>query len=78
MTFNFMKKVIRQENPKAWQFSRVSVSREFDTDPEQSYPVLLYIPNTDLTDHYHIELSRQEAHELYKWLGEYLIGDTSD
>lgn len=39
-------------------------------------PVLLYTPHMNHTKtHFHIELSKAQAAELYTWLGQYLMDD---
>jgi hypothetical protein len=51
----------------------LSISLDYDTDREKTYPVLLFTPDIEKTaDHHHITLSREQAQLLHQWLSEYL------
>jgi hypothetical protein len=51
---------------------RLSISLDYDEDPSQPFPVLLYIPNVAEFDHHHIHLTNENAAILHQWLGDYL------
>lgn len=49
-----------------------------ETDPsEKRHPVFLFVPDYDQEDHWHIELTRQEALELRNWLNDYIKDSAS-
>ncbi len=36
----------------------LSISRDYDTDPEQTYPVFLFVPDENKPEHWHLKLTR--------------------
>jgi len=44
----------------------------FKPDRKKIYPVLLFTPNTDNFQHFHIELNKGQAKKLRDWLDAYL------
>jgi hypothetical protein len=50
---------------------KLSISRDYDTNPKNYYPVFLFEPGKDF-EHYHISITRKEAEKLRDWLNEYL------
>lgn len=57
------------------QYNNLSISWDCDGDREGSkerYPVLLFIPDMEKEDHYHIKLNKKQTKALHKWLGEHL------
>ena len=51
----------------------VSVSREYDRNPYNNYPLLTVRPNKgDPSDHHHFGLSKKQAKKLRDWLDDYL------
>jgi len=52
--------------------TELSISLDYDTDPDKVYPVLLYIPDIRQFEHHHISLNKKQARKLHKWLGKYL------
>jgi hypothetical protein len=53
------------------KFELLSISRDHGTQIEEMHPVLLYVPNRGGENHYHIELTNEEAKKLRDWLNEY-------
>jgi len=51
---------------------RDSLSISFDDMGEGIIPVFLHIPDKEEDEHSHIELNRDQAEILHKWLGNYL------
>jgi hypothetical protein len=44
-----------------------------EIDPKQiTFAQMLYVPNKDKFEHYHIELTEAACLEMYEWLGKYL------
>lgn len=55
------------------KLNALSISRDFNFNPEKTYPVLLFTPHMDNTDeHFHIELNRAQALKLRDWLTQWL------
>lgn len=54
------------------RFDNLSISLDYHTDPDETYPVLLFVPDTNDPNHYHIELDREQAERLRNWLDIYL------
>lgn len=48
------------------------ISLDYDTDPEKTFPVFLFIPDRKQFTHWHIPLTRQQARRLRDWLNRYL------
>lgn len=63
----FGKTVIKGEGREG-----LSISWDFNGEENKVFPVLLYTPNLQQDDHFHIELTRGEAGILYYWLDRYL------
>ena len=49
-------------------FEELSISLQYDTDPDDLYPVLLYIPDKRQPEHHHIHLDSKTALILNNWL----------
>lgn len=59
----------------------LSISRDFDTNPDYHYPVLLFTPSgieKASEEHFHIPLSRLEAKKLRDWLNLWLMTRNDD
>jgi hypothetical protein len=56
--------------PGPWD--KLSISLNYDTDPTDTHPVFLFVPNVIESEHYHIILTRKQAIELSGWLDDYL------
>lgn len=57
------------------KYSNLSISWDYDDnedDKKQRRPILLFVPNMDDSEHFHIELSRKQATALNDWLTDYL------
>ena len=53
---------IRKTVIKNSPFNNLSVSLDFETDAKDKFPVLLFTPDmSNLNNHFHIELSVEEA-----------------
>lgn len=52
----------------------LSVSLEYEEDPEEACPMLLFVPDETKPEHFHIPLDREEAEKLYYWLRDFLDG----
>lgn len=50
----------------------LEISREYDDDPKDIYPVFLFTPIKGGFDHYHIALTKGKAKALRDWLNKYL------
>ena len=50
----------------------LSISRDETDRGGYNTPVLLYVPDTGMEDHHHIELTLEESKILHKWLGVYI------
>ena len=58
---------------KKQKFHNLSISLDYDYDPDDLHPVLLFTPDMSNTiEHWHISLDKKETKELYEWLGKYL------
>ena len=58
---------------KKARINALDISRDYDTNPNREYPVLLYTPDMENTDeHHHIPLTLKESKALHQWLGEFL------
>jgi hypothetical protein len=61
-----------QRTDNVWK-ERLSASiDEYMGEEGQEGVILLYVPNTEQFNHYHIELTRKGANDLWKFLGQYL------
>jgi hypothetical protein len=47
---------------------KLSISLDYDTDPNKAFPVFLFVPNPKRHEHYHIELDKKATKKLLKWL----------
>lgn len=56
----------------------LSISRDYDVNPDHHYPVLLFTPGLNTNEHFHIELNRGEAKKLRDWLNLWLISRDDD
>jgi hypothetical protein len=64
--FDHHVKVIKDGN------SRLSISLDYETDQGEVFSVILFVPDKGKPEHEHIRLSRDEAFDLFMWLGEFL------
>ena len=48
------------------------VGLDYDTNPEKTYPVFLFVPDRKQFTHWHLPLTRQQARRLRDWLNRYL------
>jgi len=61
-----------QRTDEVWK-ERLSVSvDEYLGEEGEEGVILLYVPNTEKFCHYHIELTRKGAKDLWTFLGQYL------
>lgn len=65
--FNTRSKVI-----KRGPVDGLSIGLDFDLNPLKPYPVILFVPNENEADHFHICLSNKEAQAMRDWLDGYL------
>lgn len=54
------------------RFDTLSIGLEYDYVPEDSYPSLLFTPNKDEFEHYHIALNVEQAKALKNWLNNWI------
>jgi len=50
---------------------RLSISLDYDDDPNITHPVMIYVPDVAEFEHHHIQLTDEEAMTMWTWLGEY-------
>jgi hypothetical protein len=57
---------------KPGEFYNLQMSLDYDEDPEDKHPVLLFTPDmNDKGHHFHIALKREEAERLFAWLSDH-------
>jgi hypothetical protein len=57
---------------KAGPLDELSIRLDYDIDPQDTFPCLLFVPNYKKPEHFHIPLTRKKAEELRDWLNNYL------
>lgn len=54
-------------------YDDLCIVMDYNDDPKDPHPVMLFTPDMNDTDeHYHIELTREQATVLRNWLDKYL------
>jgi hypothetical protein len=53
-------------------YDALSISLDYDDDPQKLFPVFLFVPIMDQPEHWHIQLNREQAVKLRDWLNDYM------
>jgi hypothetical protein len=72
-TREFTKADINAETIRPGRIDNLVISMDYDTNPNKSYPVLLFTPDTENTrEHWHIPFTQGQAAKLMNYLADYL------
>ena len=54
------------------RFNNLKINRDYFSNPKSHFPVFLFTPDMEnVSEHFHISLSRKTANKLRKWLDKY-------
>lgn len=57
---------------KGGRYNNLSISYERDEEESDPYPMFLFIPDKEKSEHYHIELNKRQLSDLGRWINEFL------
>jgi hypothetical protein len=57
---------------RSGRLHNLSISRDYDRNPQKHYPILLVVPDLEQFQHHHVKLTKTQARKLHEWLGHWL------